>query len=269
MTDQRRSGAPVEVDVGGIAVDRYDPTAEQDGPPLVMVHGAMDRAAGFRRTIKHLPNRRVLAYDRRGYGRRQGVAPAAEFADHLADLATVLELLDEPAVVVGHSFGGLIALWSLATPPLSHRLLGAVVWEAPMSWAPWYSSRGSGLDAYEPGEAAERFMRGVLGEALWERLPETMRAARRAEGPALLADLRDTRSPELAVPFERITEPVLVGHGGRSGPAHQRSAREMAAALPNGRLAVIADGDHGVHLSRPAAFARFVTSFGPSEGQNW
>ena len=36
-------------------------------------------------------------------------------------------------------------------------------------------------------------MRGMVGDAVWERLPERTRRERRSEGPALLADLATIR----------------------------------------------------------------------------
>ena len=39
-------------------------------PPVVLVHGAMDRSAGMLRLSRRLDEtHRVLRYDRRGYGR--------------------------------------------------------------------------------------------------------------------------------------------------------------------------------------------------------
>ena len=268
-----RRPAPTVIVAGSIEVDHYEPVASDSAhsaplPPLVVVHGAMDRAAGFRRTIRHLPDRRVLAYDRRGYGRRVDVEPAHELGDHLVDLEQVLTALDEPAVVVGHSFGGLIAMWGLATPSLANRLLGAVVWEAPLAWEPWYSSRGSGLVDLDPADAAEAFMRGVLGTSLWERLPATMQAERRAEGRALMSDLRVTRTPSAAIPFERIVDPVLVGYGERSGEHHRRSAIEAAERMSAATLVTVPDADHGVHLSKPAAFATFIASWNTDTDTN-
>lgn len=251
--------------MGDIEIDRYEPvdsaSSRPAGPPLVVVHGAMDRASGFRRTIRHLPDRLVLAYDRRGYGRRVDIEPAHELGDHLADLAQVLTALDEPAVVVGHSFGGLIAMWALATPTLANRLLGAVVWEAPLAWEPWYTSRGSGLVDLDPPDAAEAFMRGVLGTSLWERLPASMQAERRSEGRALMSDLRVTRTPSAAIPFDRILDPVLVGYGEKSGEHHRRSAIEAAERISVSTLVTVPDADHGIHLSKPAAFATFIESW--------
>lgn len=247
--------------------DAYEPApggADAVGPPIVVVHGTMDRAAGFRRTIVQMPHRPALAYDRRGYARSRDAAVADEVGPHVDDLAAACALATERwgerPLVVGHSFGGIVAYHLLARdrPPA----VGVVAWEAPLGWKDWYPARGLVLATIDPADAAERFMRSVIGDQLWERLPATMRAERRAEGPALVADVVAARAPSAAVPFGRIAAPVVVGCGTRSREDHQRSAREAAAAIAGARLEVVDGADHGIHLSAPAAFANLIGGWG-------
>ena len=47
-----------------------------------------------------------------------------------------------------------------------------------------------GPDGGDDHDAAEWFLRRMLGDKLWERLPASMRAERRAEGPTLVAEMR-------------------------------------------------------------------------------
>ena len=115
--------------------------------------------------------------------------------------------------------------------------------------------------AEEHGDAAaaERFMRRMIGDERWEALPERTRDQRRAEGPALVAELRSIRPPEPA-PFDpaRLTMPVIAAHGTESRPHHQETARALAAAAPRGELVVVDGADHGVHLTHPDAVADLV-----------
>ncbi len=265
VRDVVRRPAPEAITIAGLAADHYPPAGEPDGPPLVIVHGAMDRAAGFRRTARHLPYRDIVAYDRRGYAGSRDVPPVREFATQVDDLVAVLtELIaanGERRLVVGHSAGGLIALHALARPGIEELAVGAVVWEAPLAWNDWYTSRGSGLLDLAPDVAAEAFMRGVLGDRLWERLPATMQAERRAEGRALQADMFNARSPEAAVDLSLITLPVVIGYGTESSEHHRRSATEAAAGIESCRLVPIEGADHGVHLSGPTAFAALIESW--------
>ena len=225
-------------------------------PTVVLVHGSLDRSSAFARVQRHLEDLRVVRYDRRGYGRSLHLGPSATFSTQVDDLTGVVG--DEPSVVVGHSLGGVIALALAQRRP---DLVRAVVaYESPMSWTPWWPSATAGSaainGAVDPHDAAERFMRRMVGDERWERLPPRTREQRRAEGPALvaeLASLRDAAHPPY-VP-EDVTVPVVAAHGSASSAHHRRTAEVLAERAPNAVLEVVDGAGHGVHLSHPAALA--------------
>jgi pimeloyl-ACP methyl ester carboxylesterase len=226
---------------------------------VVLVHGSLDRSTAFLRTIRLLGDLTVVRYDRRGYGKSLDAGICHEFGDQVDDLAEVLA--DQPSVVFGHSLGGVVALALAARRP---DLVQAVVaYEAPMAWEPWWPNVTAGAAAMDPeggdGAAAERFMRRMVGDARWEGLPQRTRDQRRADGPALVAELRSIRPPAPA-PYEaaRLTAPVVAAHGGESRPHHQATAVALAEAAPRGELVVVAGAGHGVHLTHPSAVADLV-----------
>lgn len=223
---------------------------------MVLVHGTMDRATSFNRLSARLGDATVVAYDRRGYGRSGHVGADRSFDRQTDDLLEVLA--GRPAVAVGHSFGGDVVLAVMDRQP--GLITAAVVWEPPQPWLAWWpgdsASRGAGADL-DPAERAEWFMRRMVGDRVWERLPAATRQQRRAEGVALTAEMEALGE---GAPFDvaRIRAPVLVGRGGRSRVHQRRSARELAAALPAGELVEIAGADHGAHLSHPAEMATLL-----------
>ena len=89
------------------------------------------------------------------------------------------------------------------------------VFEPPMPWlgfrrpggVPWPPT------SEDPGVEAERFFCRMVGEGTWARLTEGGRAERRADGPALVADLRSMRVQE--PPFD-VTA-LSAARGLRSG----------------------------------------------------
>jgi pimeloyl-ACP methyl ester carboxylesterase len=249
-----KTAGPVDRRVDGLAV--YD----RPGPPgsarVVLVHGSMDRAASFLKVTRRLPELDVVRYDRRGYGRSLGAGTASSIAEHVDDLLAVAG--GRPFTVVGHSLGGVIGLAAAQRRPDLVCSVGA--FESPMSWLPSWPSRSAGgraLQAEDPAESAERFMRGILGDGVWERLPERTRRARRAEGPALVAELASLRAE---APYEpgRLAVPVLAGYGTESKPYHQQASRQLAAEAPLAELMVIEGSGHGAHTSHPDDFAAFV-----------
>lgn len=223
---------------------------------LVLVHGSMDRASSFTRLMTRLREWSIVAYDRRGYAGSASTGPPVTFDEQVDDLIRVLD--GESAVAFGHSFGGDVVLAAAAEHP--DLIPAAVVWEPPQPWLAWWaeSSAGRGLPAeLDPEERAEWFMRRMVGDRVWGRLPASTRAQRRSEGLTLHAEITSlTVSPPFAT--ASVGVPVIVGRGGRS-PAHQRrAARELAAALPFGQLVEIADAGHGAHVSHPAEVAALV-----------
>jgi pimeloyl-ACP methyl ester carboxylesterase len=131
--------------------------------------------------------------------------------------------------VLGHSYGGNIAL---ATAERHRGLVGGVVvYETPLSWLPWWPGTTAGGDAraweHDPPGAAERFMRRLIGDARWERLPEATRVARRAEGVALVGELSDlSREPPWS--RERVAAPVLAMRGEFAQPHHEQGMGALA-----------------------------------------
>lgn len=219
----------------------------------------MDRAAAFRKAARHLRDVDVVLYDRRGYARSLGGGTSATVDALVADLVAVID--ERPTSVVGHSLGGLVALAAAARHPDLITAVGA--FEAPMGWQPWWpaSSAGGAARAVAatdgPDAAAERFMRRLVGDERWDRLPAGTRAQRRAEGPALLADLAAMRD---GAPFEaqQVRVPAVVGHGTATSDRHRRAAVEMAGALPDAELRTIDGAGHNAHDTHAAEFADFV-----------
>ncbi|MCE5288494.1 MAG: alpha/beta hydrolase [Nocardiaceae bacterium] len=88
------------------------------GPPLLLMLGTgacMDLWTSVFERLAH--TYRVIAYDRRGFG-RSASAPRGKFSDHTRDAAALLaELEAAPATVVGWSGGGAIAVLRPAIPP--------------------------------------------------------------------------------------------------------------------------------------------------------
>ncbi|TMR00504.1 alpha/beta hydrolase [Actinomadura soli] len=102
-------------------VHRYGDTA---GDPVVMLHGVAGHGARWRRTAeRYLADRPVLAPDLRGHGRSPHEPPWT-VEQHVSDLLATLDLEGvERADLVGHSYGGMIALHLARAAPRRVRRL--------------------------------------------------------------------------------------------------------------------------------------------------
>lgn len=234
------------------------------GRLAVLVHGTMDRSTSFTRLMAKLPDWTVLTYDRRGYARSAHTGPPASFDEQVADLVSVIASHSggpgpgAPAVAFGHSFGGDVVLATIACHP--GLVTSAVVWEPPQPWLAWWpdstATRGGG-SGLGPEERAEWFMRRMVGDRVWEHLPQATRRLRRSEGRTLEAELRSIAA---GPPFDpsRVTVPVIAGRGGKSKPHQRRSVEELVATLPDAQLAEIPGAAHGAHLSHAGEVAALL-----------
>ncbi len=110
----------------------------------------------------------------------------------------------------------------------------------------------------DPGQEAERFFRRMVGDAAWERLSPTQRAARVADGPALVADLRSLQGP---APFdaEALGVPAVFGRSDSPEDVHRReTVTWLVEHVPEAELMVVPGAGHGAHLSHPDAFAELT-----------
>ncbi len=237
-------------------------------PVVVFVHGSLDRAASFGRVARRLGDLGVVTYDRRGYQMSRAAAVSDELATHVDDLVRIAAACAEHrpgegrgVVAVGHSVGATIVLGAAVRVPALFGAVGA--YEPSMPWLGLHRRGAAGARAErdaaaDPGLEAERFFRRMVGDAAWERLPEAERADRRADGPALVADVRAIRR---GTPFDvtRLSLPAIVASGGPSSlPHHRDTADWLAAHVPAVQRLTLEEAGHGAHLSHPDAFAAFV-----------
>jgi pimeloyl-ACP methyl ester carboxylesterase len=232
------------------------------GGTVVCVHGSLDGGRSFARLARRLDGRRVVAYDRRGYQGSRGIAPAAVLDAHVHDLLEVVAGVagEGPVHVVGHSFGGVIALATTMRAP--DDISALTVYEPPLPWLNPEQSIFLGVPPTGPPPAeVEAFFRRMVSDEAWERLSADERAQRMADGPALMGDLTIIR---MSRPFKmtdvaELTVPVTIGVGDRNLAAPSAlAAVDLVAATPMARLEVVADAGHGAHLTHPGRLAEMI-----------
>ncbi|MFB7587235.1 alpha/beta fold hydrolase [Streptomyces sp. NPDC056169] len=208
-----------------IAYERY---GDGDGPPLVLVSGALCTAASERPLAGLLAGRfSVVTYDRRGRGGSGDTGPYAVERE-IEDLAAVVGEAGSGAALHGVGTGGALVLAAVA----------AGLSAGPVSvYEPPYSAEAAALH----GRAAALLDRGQRGAAFDLFLAESAVPAEawlgREELAATLAYdhavLGDGTVPERR--FAGVHARVLVVDGGASPAWTRRAARALTAALPRAR----------------------------------
>jgi pimeloyl-ACP methyl ester carboxylesterase len=232
------------------------------GPRLVLVHGsAADHATWSIQLASPLRERFTLvAYDRR--------REATSVEDHRDDLAHLIEGEPGPALVAGSSFGAVVVLDLARTRPELCR--GIVLIEPPMSPSDEVAvhptdfldelDRLAAASGHEA--AAERFLRTVLGDTAFERMPRAFQDRAKSKWLAIRAD-----SGALAVYRPRYAElgqvavPALLLGGERSAAYFRPTLEALRTALPAARLEIVAGAGHMLHAEASRRFAELVVEF--------
>ena len=83
----------------------------EGGPAVLCIHGITSSRKAWERTAEALRGSyRVFAYDQRGHGDSAHVAGPMTLERSLADLRGVANAIAQPVAVIGHSWGGTVAL---------------------------------------------------------------------------------------------------------------------------------------------------------------
>lgn len=235
-----------------------------EGAPMLGIHGGGSSAVFWEDAARRLSELgRVIVYDRRGCLRSERPEPYDEtsISEQADDAHELLRALDaEPAVVIGRSYGGAVALDLAVRYPDSVRALGLLE-AGSMGLSPEYDewlgalARSAERAASKQGAQAvgEVVVREVLGA--WEELPEIWRDVFTTNGPALLAEIRggertdntrlgDVRLPTLVVTADGSPAPI------------RRGSEALERAVLGARGARVAGG-HAIDPAGPDVL-RFV-----------
>lgn len=217
---------------------------------VIFVHGVLGTGRSFNRVAAHLTTECEMEwYDRRGYGMATCDDPPG-IEGHAQDLMRIIG--ERPAVLVGHSFGGVTAMAVAAQAPEIVRAL--VIYETSLSWAPgWDDTIMSAILASDdPEEAGLRLMLG----STYADLAGAERARRHREGRAFIAEEKSVRSGGTPFDLARITCPVLYG---RSDPSIMPDVVDfLRNELTSFEVDLLPGAGHYAHRADPEAFAGLI-----------
>ncbi len=237
-----------------------------EGAPILCVHGGGSSAMLWADAVTALARLgRVISYDRRGCTRSERPEPyerttVTEQADDAAALLSALA--DQPAVVVGRSYGGAVGVeLALRRPDLVRALVllegdALGLSRTGLEWTRGIRDRLRAVAAQHGVEAVYgRLVEEILGEGAWTSFPGELREVLSQNGPALLAELEYVNEPMPdAAAFAGIGFPTLLVAASDSPPEQREMTEAMAEALPDARTALV-DGGHLIDPSSPPVLA--------------
>jgi len=253
----------------------------ENGPAVLMIHGASANAYEFTQTLapRLEETHRLFLADRPGHGYSGRPKGSRTLGVQAAQMAQALEALapDEKAIVVGHSFGGAVALRLALDRP---DLVGGLVLLAPVShdWGTdaqaWYTKTaarpvlGPVFSQLVPIVGPGQLETGIVGVFHPEPAPETYledSAAtllfRPSEFRANSRDVTGLRS-ELAAQEGRYGElkmPITLYSGLRDTVIKpELHAGKLKLQVPQLNIVEIADGGHMPHHAHGAEITETI-----------
>ena len=238
-----------------------------EGMSLVLLHGwALDRRV-WEPQLEALAQRfRIVAIDRRGFGRSSAPPDLASEVDDLTIVKRVLGL--DRFAIIGMSQAGRVALqFALAHPD---SVCGLILQGAPLDG---FLPEPRREDAIPVSSYMALARTGQMErmKALWRGHPlmRTASPPARSHLDELLAGYegRDLLAPEpsplasIAGRLGDIFTPALVVTGERDTPWRQLVGDALAYGLPHAQRVRLSGGEHLCNLTHPDAFNALVASF--------
>lgn len=216
---------------------RLNAVHQGSGPPIVFIHGMGTSAASWKAVSDLLADRfHTVAIDLLGHGDSPVPDDRSLYTRDgaLADIDDLLASLGEPAILVGHSLGGYLALAHVATRPGVAR--GIVV-----------LNTGPGFRDSEKRDG-------------WNE--RSRRNAHRFGVPEHVVDLNLQHDSVVMDRVADIETPTLVLAGGDDRPEYQGSGQYLERKMPNASFRLVDGGGHSMHEDIHAAeVADIITGF--------
>jgi pimeloyl-ACP methyl ester carboxylesterase len=259
----------------GLTIDYLD---AGHGPPVLLVHGSVSGNRQWRKLVERLSaNYRVIAPNLRGNGattawpdgRAQTLADAAQVVLGLVDALA----LDAPLHLVGHSWGGALAL--RAAHALGERVCRLALYE-PM--LPGLLAAHRRLQAAaETGAlhahlqrcqrdgdwmaAAERFVEYFSGDGAWAVVPPQWRQQIAERLAPNLHEWQAAMVPIRADAFTGVRAHTLLMRGRQTRSALSETAAVLRKRFSHWRLVDLAGCGHMAPLTHPELINRWIVEF--------
>jgi len=248
------------------------------GEAVICLHSSASGSGQWRALMERLGNRyRLIAPDLLGYGRNPALPGdrSVRLADEVAALESVFDRAGRLFSLIGHSFGGAIAL--KAALQYRDRLRCLIIYEPTLfsllvnhlpdhaATAEITAVAGDTIRAVEQGDlagAAERFVDYWVGPGTWAATPESRR-------PAIMQGMRKVvlewpaafREPTTLAEFASLDFPTLYLIGSTS-PASVRTVAELLApVLPQAEVVELSGVGHMGPVTHPEVVNPIIERF--------
>lgn len=251
------------------------------GRPLVLIHGWPLSAQAWEPQVSILQaaGYRVIAYDRRGFGRSDKPASAYSYDVLAADLQRVMDLCGlQDVTLVGFSMGGgevaryigrcgesrlHSVVFAAAVPP--YLMKTADNPEGPLT--PEKAQEKRQALEQDRGGYFEQFTRNFFSTNGVLQVTESQRSdaialCHLSAQHAALACMDSFSTTDFRADLKKVTVPTLVIHGEADAIVPiEGSGQRTHRAVPHSQLVKVSGAPHGLNVSHPQAFNDALLSF--------
>lgn len=258
------------------------------GPALVIVHGITGSYTSFMHLIPALVQQaHVYALDLRGHHLSGRTPGAYQLADYGQDVAAFLQtVVGQPAMIVGHSLGGLIAIWLASNAPTWVRSI--FLEEPPLfitrlprfQQTPFYGyfttlreqlrqhHTNSGtleemvaLVAQSPANAEQTMLEAAGPEAVRQRAIELHHLDPTVLDVAIAGILLGQDEPEVLLQRARCPAHLLTGQIEFGGAVDAADVQRILAGIPHCTHTPFAQTGHLIHREKPQEYLEALQHF--------
>ena len=247
-----------------------------DGPAILFLPGSFSTPAAWRAVQNYLPQEyRFIGTSLCGYG---GTAETRtlddpDMAHQVRVVETVANHIGTPVHLVGHSFGGAVALAAALSGRID--ILSITTFEASAIYllrdhrqtdimANLRGMSDAFEAAYDAGErdAAKRVIDYWGGPGSFDAMPEAAKEYCRTTTASNVLDWRTGYAVDAApADFTRLDVPVLLVRGACANPAMVQITEALIPHLPDVRMAAIDGASHFLISTHAEACARLLSRF--------
>ena len=225
-------------------------------PPLVLIHGAGGRSLSWPPNLRRLHGWAVYALDLPGHGGSPGPGQST-IAGYRGAVERWMDALGlSPAVAVGHSMGGALAVSLALDSPTRVAGLALMGTGARLRVNPML------LEATRPGGAAAALtglMSAWYSQVSSPRLRDLVARSLEATDPGVLhGDFQACDSFDVMDRLSAIGQPALVVVGEDDQMTPVKYARYLSDHLTGARLEIVPRAGHMVMLEQPAAVEKIL-----------